>query len=273
MIREDAFTLHRPGGFTIRGETFAESQDPERTVVICHGFKGFAHWGFFPKLGREIAGAGMRPITFDFSGSGIGEDRETFADPDAFERNTFTQELADLDAVVAEARRREWITNPYGLFGHSRGGGVSILHAGAHEDVRALVTWAAISYVARWTPSDVITWRERGFVDVVNARTGLVMKLGTELLDDVEAHETNTLDIASAAKRISAPWLILHGKEDETVPVSEAERLHELSPAKSTLRLVTGNHGFGAKHPFEDVPQDFSGALGETLRFFEQHLD
>lgn len=273
MIREDSFTLHRPGGFTIRGETFAEREQPERTIVICHGFKGFAHWGFFPKLAREIAAAGMRAITFDFSGSGIGEDRESFVDPDAFEKNTFTQELADLDAVVAEARRREWITSPYGLFGHSRGGGVAVLHAAANEDVKALVTWAAISYVTRWTPSGVITWRERGFVDIVNARTGLVMKLGTNLLDDVEAHENDTLDIASAAIRVRVPWLILHGREDETVPISEAERLHELSPGKSTLRIIAGNHGFGAKHPFDEVPQSFSAALSETLRFFEQQLD
>lgn len=272
MIQEDGFTLHRPGGLSIRGETFTEAKKPERTVVVCHGFKGFSHWGFFPHLGRQIAAGGMRAISFDFSGSGIGADRETFVDTNAFEKNTFTQELADLDAVIAEARQREWITSPYGILGHSRGGGVAILHAAANRDVKALVTWAAISYVTRWTPGDVITWRERGFVDIVNARTGQVMKLGTSLLDDVEAHDRTTLDIAGAAARIRAPWLILHGSEDETVPAAEARRLHELSNAKSTLRIIPGNHGFGARHPFADVPESFSVALKETMRFFEQHL-
>lgn len=273
MIREDSFTLHRPGGLTIRGETFAEDERAKRTVVICHGFKGFAHWGFFPHLARAVASAGMRAITFDFSGSGIGDDRESFVDPDAFAKNTFTQELADLDAVIGEARRREWITQPYGLLGHSRGGGVAILHAAANEDVKALATWAAISYVARWTPSDVITWRERGFVDILNARTGLVMKLGTSLLDDVETHAGSTLDIAASASTIRAPWLILHGDQDETVPRTEADRLHELSRGSSTLRIIPGNHGFGAKHPFEEVPESLETAIRVTLEFFEQHLD
>ncbi len=273
MIREDAFTLHRPGGLTIRGETFAEAEKPERTVVVCHGFKGFAHWGFFPHLARAIASAGMRAITFDFSGSGIGDDRESFVDPDAFERNTFTRELADLDAVVEEARRREWITKSYGLLGHSRGGGVAILHAAGTEDVQALTTWAAISYVTRWTESDVVTWRERGYVEIVNARTGQVMTLGTSLLDDVEAHGNSTLDIAGAASRIRVPWLILHGKEDETVPRAEADRLHELSRGSSTLRILSANHGFGAKHPFSDVPESLDSAVRVTLEFFEQHLD
>jgi dienelactone hydrolase len=272
MIQEERFVLQRAEGLTIRGETYAESKSTERTVVICHGFKGFSHWGFFPQLGREIAAAGMRAISFDFSGSGIGEDRETFVDPAAFEKNTFTQELADLDAVITEARRREWITGPYGLFGHSRGGGVAILHAAKTQDVKALVTWAAISFVTRWAPADVAAWRERGFVDIVNARTGQVMKLGTRLLDDVEAHQKTTLDIAGAAARMRAPWLILHGSEDETVPVDEGRRLHELSKV-STLKIIPGNHGFGAKHPFEDVPESFSAALRETIRFFEQNLD
>jgi uncharacterized protein len=272
MIREDSFTLHRPGGLTIRGETFAEADNPSRTVVICHGFKGFAHWGFFPHLARAIANAGMRAITFDFSGSGIGDDRETFVDADAFAKNTFTQELADLDAVIKEARRREWITQPYGLLGHSRGGGVAILHAGANEDVKALVTWAAISYVTRWTPSDVITWRERGFVDIVNARTGQVMKLGTSLLDEVEEYGQSRLDIAAAAARVKVPWLILHGDEDETVPRSEADRLHELSRGSSTLRIVRANHGFGAKHPFDEVPESLEEAISATLDFLDNHL-
>lgn len=272
MMREDAFILHRPGGLVIRGESYTSSENPSHTIVICHGFKGFAHWGFFPELARGIAAAGIRAITFDFSGSGVGEDRETFDDPEAFEKNTFTQELADLDAVIAEARRREWISGSYGILGHSRGGGVAILHAAANPDVKVLVTWAAISYVTRWVPSDVITWRQRGFVDIVNARTGQVMKLGTNLLDDVEAHGSSTLDIAGAAKRIRVPWLILHGNEDETVPVAEARRLHELSGGTATLCLIAANHGFGAKHPFEGVPESFRVALRETLAFLERHL-
>jgi hypothetical protein len=48
------------------------------SVVICHGFKGFAHFAFFPYLAEKLAESGLRAITFDFSGSGIGEDRENF---------------------------------------------------------------------------------------------------------------------------------------------------------------------------------------------------
>lgn len=272
MIREESFILRRPNGLAIRGETFMVQGATGGTVVICHGFKGFAHWGFFPHLARAIASAGMRAITFDFSGSGVGEDRENFSHPEAFANNTFSEELDDLKDVVRDARQRGWIAGGYGLLGHSRGGGVSVLHAAANPDVKALVTWAAISHVLRWTPADVITWKERGYVDIVNARTGQVLKLGTPVLSDVEKHAANTLNIPAAATRIEAPWLILHGSDDETVPLEEAEKLHSLAPA-STLRVLhAGNHGFGAKHPFEDESETLQTAMRETISFFGQHL-
>src|SRR6476619_6105291 len=125
--------------FIVRGETYHPDNDPLGTVVICHGFKGFAHWAFFPYLGRSLAENGMRAITFDFSGNAVGTDRENFTELEEFETNTLTQELADLEQVIAEARKRGWIEGGFGLFGHSRGGGVAILHAGFDEDVRALV--------------------------------------------------------------------------------------------------------------------------------------
>src|SRR5438046_491435 len=125
----------------IRGEVF-RAHNPEGTVVICHGFKGFAHWGFFPHLARELRNAGLNAITFDFSGSGIGADRENVTEEKKFTENTFSAELADLERVIVAMRAGGWITGKYGLFGHSRGGGIAILRAGSNADVGALVTWA-----------------------------------------------------------------------------------------------------------------------------------
>ena len=92
----------------VRGEV-RHPADAKGAVVICHGFKGFARFAFFPRLADQIADRGLRAITFDFSGSGIGEDRENFTNPSAFTSNTYLQELEDLAAVVAEARVRRWI--------------------------------------------------------------------------------------------------------------------------------------------------------------------
>jgi dienelactone hydrolase len=268
-IKPEPFDIPCRDGLYIRGEVY-KAEDQLGSVIICHGFKGFAHWAFFPYLARTLAQDGVTAITFDFSGSGIGADRESFTEEGAFAGNTFSRELEDLELIQEYARRMKWIQGKFGLFGHSRGGGMAILYAATEAaNVNALVTWAAISYPNRWSPEDVITWRKRGHTDITNSRTGQVMRLETDLLDDVELHGKTKLNIEAAAGKIRAPWLIIHGTADETVPSSEAEHLHSLSRGMSTLRLIEGaNHGFGATHPLGKAPAGLEQVVQETAKFF-----
>lgn len=265
----EAFEIPCKDGLSIRGEIYS-AESSLGTVILCHGFKGFAHWGFFPYIAQTLAENGLSAITFDFSGSGIGRDRESYTEPEAFAGNTLSKEQDDLENLLDYARRRKLITRKFGLFGHSRGGGSAILFAAATGlDVSALVTWAAISYPNRWSSEDMLTWRRQGYADVTNSRTGQTMRLGTDLLDDVEIHGQTKLNIEAAASRIKAPWLIVHGTADETLPSSEAERLHTLSLGVSTLRLIDGaNHSFDAKHPLSEVPPVLEKVVLETVKFF-----
>jgi len=265
----EAFEIPCKDGLTIRGEVYPAAS-PLGTVIVCHGFKGFAHWAFFPYIARSLAENGLTAITFDFSGSGIGRDRESFTEAEAFAANTLSRDLDDIENLVDYARRKNLITGKFGMFGHSRGGGIAILSAAAADsDVGSLVTWAAISYPMRWSKEDVGTWRQRGYAEVTNSRTGQIMRLDTDILEDVEMHGRTKLNIEAAAAKIKVPWLIVHGTADETVPSSEAERLHALSPGVSTLRLIKGaNHGFDAKHPLTEIPPVLEKVVLETVKFF-----
>lgn len=268
-IKPEPFDIPCRDGLSIRGEIY-QADVSLGSVIICHGFKGFAHWAFFPYLARTLAQDGLTAITFDFSGSGIGADRESFTQAEAFAGNTFSRELEDLELIVEFARRKRWIKGKFGLFGHSRGGAMAILF-GASEaaNVNSLVTWAAISYPNRWSPEDMIAWRKRGHTEVTNSRTGQVMRLDTALLDDVELNLKTRLNIAGAAGKIKAPWLIIHGMADDTVPSSEAEHLHSQSKGGSTLRLIEGaNHGFSATHPLVEIPPVLESVVLETAKFF-----
>ncbi|HUQ48824.1 MAG TPA: alpha/beta fold hydrolase [Gemmatimonadaceae bacterium] len=277
MIRQEEFELWRDQGderpLIIRGEARLP-ENPKGAVVICHGFKGFAHFSFFPYVAEKLAEAGFRAITFDFSGSGVGEDRENFTNPEAFTHNTYRQELEDIEAVVSEARVHDWIDDGYGIFGHSRGGGVAILHAQRDSRVKTLVTWAAISTTNRWNAELVAKWRETGFTNIENARTKQTIPLSTDILHEVEHFGETLLNIPYAASRIKAPWLILHGAQDETVPSSEAERLSTLSDGVSTLRIVEGtDHSLGGKHPLpEIITPMLEQVTRETVEFYSANM-
>ena len=272
--RRDPFELTSDAGLPIRGQAVHPYGAALGAVIVCHGWKGFARWGFFPYLADELARMGLRAITFNFSGSGVGADGESFSETDAFFHDTFSRELADVALVQREADARGWLPARFGLFGHSRGGGIAVLHASREPRVGAVVTWAAISHVRRWSADEVAQWRERGYAEVTNARTGQVLRLGTAILDDVERNAGGELDIPAAAARVRAPWLIVHGTDDETVPYAEAERLRDASGGHARLAPIgRAGHTFDARHPLPaPMPFRLERAAAMTVAFFRQHL-
>jgi dienelactone hydrolase len=273
------FTLET-GSVVLHG--FADLPDApgERpAVVICHGFKGFMEWGFFPYLAALLAERGFVAVRFNLSGAGMRPGDELVTDLDAFRENTYSRELSDLLAVLAATG--ETIApgrvdrGRLGLFGHSRGGGAALLTA-AHptwrERIHALVTWAAISDVDRFTPGQKEDWRRDGELPVVNARTGQRLALGLGLLQDVEERRAE-LDLLAAAKTRRAPWLIVHGAEDESVPAQEAHRLAAAAGGETELLVIPGaNHTFGSRHPFAGPTPQLVQALNATQRWFRAHL-
>lgn len=276
-LRHEAFALPSRDGYPLRGDVrFAETTaGGAPAVIVCHGYKGFKNWGFFPEMASDLARAGWIAVTFNFSGSGIGADLSTFSDPERFERATLSGDLDDLtrmiDAVQGGALPGPRPGAGLGLLGHSRGGAVSLLAAAKDARVACLVTWAAVAHFDRWDEATRRAWRERGTLDVVNARTGQVFRVTTATLDDIEAHRAGRLDLARAARELAIPHLIVHGDADESVPVAEGRLL--AAEGRGELLVIPGaGHTFGAVHPFGGRTPHLDQALAATLEFFRRHL-
>lgn len=268
----EEFEVRGSDGRPIRGDVRLVP-GAKAAIVLCHGFKGFARWGFFPWLADRFVDAGFSTISFDFSGSGVGADRESFTEAEAFAEHTFTQELRDLAIVFREGAARGWLGRRRGLFGFSRGGGIAVLHAGSDETVGALVTWSAISTVERWTGPQLAEWRRRGFAEIVNSRTGQVLRVTTAIVDDIERNAAGELNIAAAAARVRAPWLIVHGDADETVAVYEARQLHADSSERAELVVVPGaTHTYGGGHGMVSPTPQLEAATERTIEFFRASL-
>lgn len=267
-VPPERFEIPGTGARIIRGEVRV-APHARGSVVLVHGFKGFARFAFFPHLAERLAANGITAVTFNCSGSGIGEDLETFSDRDAFAENSYTRELQDLALVLAESERRGWTGPQFGLFGHSRGGGVALLQAERDARVRALVTWASIATVVRWTEEQMEAWRERGYLEIPNSRTGQTFRVSTTLLDDVSEHHLGRLNLRLAASTLLCPWLIVHGDADETVPFAEAEELRTASEERAELlRVEGGTHTFNVSHGMTTPSPQLVSAMDRTLGFF-----
>jgi dienelactone hydrolase len=279
-VMTTTFELVGADGGPLRGDVRTQSGGAERpAVVVCHGFKGFKNWGFFPKLADRLAHGGLTAVSFNFTGSGIGPDGESFSEPERFGHATFSRDLEDLDTVCRELSAGTLaggVARPtkLGLFGHSRGGGMAVAHAAAHHDIAALTTWAGIGTVRRWPEEVVAQWRQDGKIDVPNARTGGILPLYTDVLDDIDEHEAGKLDLLEAAGRIRVPWLIMHGDADETVSLAEAQSFHDAATGDEVrLHIVPGgSHTMGSRHPWSGSTPELDLAMGETVGWFAKYL-
>ena len=267
---------HRIGDHNLFGSVHLPDIPGARpTVVICHGFKGFMDWGFFPYLAELLAARGFVAVRFNFSGSGMAPGDELVTDTNAFGEASFTKDLVELESVLDSVGRHiafERVdTERIALLGHSRGGGTAVL-AAANRPLRALITWSAVSTFDRLTAEEKQAWRATGRVPVVNARTGQELAIDVSVLDDLERNGER-LDIRRAAAERSAPWLILHGEADETVPVEEAESLATAAGAPSSLVRVAGaSHTFGVGHPFAGPTPHLIEAMNATQEWLRAHL-
>ena len=278
-VKRISFEVTGADGGPLRGEVRTASPGASRpAVVIAHGFKGFKDWGMFPHLAGRIAQAGMAAVSFNFSGSGVGEDGQSFSEPERFAHDTYTRQLFDLSEILrrmVEARLVPEMAPPskIGLLGHSRGGGMAVLAAAERTDIAALVTWAAIAKTRRWSAEEIRRWRKDGKLDVVNTRTGEVLPLMTDILDDLDRDTAGRLDIGKAAARVKAPWLIVHGEADEGVSVENARELELASGGHARLVIIPGaGHTFGARHPWQGSTPELDRAMDVTLDWLVREL-
>lgn len=265
------YTLRGADGGPLRVDVRSGARPGEHrpAVVICHGFKGFKDWGFFPILAERLAKAGLAAVSFNFSGSGVSGLASSGPEFDELERwrrqkpSADLEDLATVSAFALEQLRAPWLA----LVGHSRGGALAILQAAREPRVRSLVTWAAIDHFLRFSDAEIEAWDRTGTLEVINTRTGQVLPLGRDALNDVRRNQTDLLNVAAAAARISVAWLIVHGMKDRTVAPETAHRLYSHAAGAETelLLLEEADHTFGIRHPWAGSTVEFDLVMERTI--------
>jgi uncharacterized protein len=268
----------RPFGVDAR---YPPTEQPKPVVVFVHGFKGFKDWGHFNLLAENFARAGFVYVKLNLSHNGTTPDSDDLVDMEAFGQNNFSIELDDIGTLLdhlfsghSPIPVAEMDLQRLALIGHSRGG-IVLLKAAEDERVQAVVTWAGISDLdQRWSKEVMESWKQEGVQWVLNARIGQNMPLYYQLAEDYLANK-DRFSIQAAVRRLRQPLLVLHGEQDETLPVQMARDLHAWHWEAELVLLPEATHTFGGKHPFPDteLPADAKQVADLSIEFLRKVLD
>lgn len=201
---------------------------PRATIVFAHGYGKNREQSDLPlkELIPEFHKQGYQFLTFDFRASGISEgDRVTVG----------AKEQSDLQAAIAFARERT--DGPIVLYGVSMGAATALATAD-ETAVAAVIADSPFSDLRAYLETNLPVWSDLPnfpFTPVIMTVTPWFTGLDADLvkpIDDVE--------------NIDAPILLIHGRGDDAIPVSESERLAERN---DQIELwVTDNDGHVASY-------------------------
>ena len=248
-MREKVF-FRSSKGYKLCGILSNPSGDKSQPIIVmCHGFStskdGRTYVGLEDILNRKK----FSTFRFDFFGHGESEGR--------FEEITLSEAVDDVKCAICYVKDSGY--EKIGLVGSSFGGFVSIVTAGQSEDLYVLALKSPVSdymglLIARDQGLDIRTWKEEGFIAVKGA-DGQGLKLNYTFFEDAERIEGY-----SYARKIKVPTLIVHGNQDETVPLEQSRKAAGLIP-ESRLEIIEG-----ADHVYSN-PKHFKKMLALIATF------
>ena len=207
--------------------TFHEGEKGSKNIVVLgHGVTGNKDRPFVVALGEGLAAVGIPALRFSFSGNGTSEGN--------FTDSTISKEVEDLGAVLDHLKG---YTVCY--VGHSMGGAVGVLRASEDDRIQLLVSLAGMVHTKAFaqrefgdvTPDEGFMWDEPD------------CPLSQAYMDDLT--QINT--VLNLSPQITAPWLLVHGDEDDVVPIEDSHDI--LAKANSQTQLITLQ---SANHVFSD---------------------
>jgi uncharacterized protein len=203
-------------------------KDSPDLVIIGHGVTGNKDRPFVVALAEGLAKAGISALRFSFSGNGASAGR--------FGSSTISKEVEDLGAVLDSLPGRNIC-----YIGHSMGGAVGVLRASRDPRIKALVSLAGMVHTKAFADREFgMVKPGEGFMwDDTNC------PLSQTYMDDM-AKINSVVELGS---KIKVPWLLVHGSEDDVVPIQDSLDIFEKANQPKELHKIPGaNHVFAGDH-------------------------
>ncbi len=197
-------------------------------VVLGHGVTGNKDRPLLIAIAEGLAKKGWPCIRFSFSGNGDSEGK--------FEESNITKEVDDLMSILNMVPQEKRIA----YIGHSMGAAVGVKTAWRGVAIQCLISLAGMV--------DTAGFVEREFGDVV---------LGKGFMWDDEdcplsvSYVNDLKEIGSMlpdAAEIVCPWLLIHGTDDDVVPIADSRQAFEAARCDKKLIEIPGaGHSFDSE--------------------------
>ena len=212
--------------------------------ILCHGHGSSKNSQTFLSLKEKLGQAGISTLRFDFFGHGESEG--------SFEDFTATQAIADTTTAVTFLKTEGY--SKIGLVGSSLGAFASILVGAKLPGIVA---------VALKSPTlDLTIWKSRMIdkfgknwerVKSIEYKTSNIQASLSEARLDAIVRDATQYDIFETARNVKAPTLIVHGENDETVPVEISKKIAAAMP-NCTLTIIKGaDHEYTTNNTFDEM--------------------
>jgi pimeloyl-ACP methyl ester carboxylesterase len=175
---------------------------------------------------------------------------------ESFQRLTLSSQLAIIDELVSKKPDEQ----PSAIVGSSMGGLLATICSRRYPGVKALVLMApGFGLPRRWQEllgeEGLTKWHTNGFLDVFHYGANENNSLSYDFILDAERYQTDNLEV-------TIPTLVFHGKNDETVPLSESLDFAKQNPAHVELKVLDSDHSLIDK--LDEIWAD-------TLKFLGTH--
>jgi len=226
-------------------------------VVLGHCFTCSRHTGILRQICQDLTLAGCAALRFDFSGNGQSEG--------LFEQSTYSKQISEMRSAIAFLRKQG--VDRIGLAGHSMGAVVALLAAAEMHDVEAVCCLAG--RLTGMDPSRFLTKEQQQELQrsgrIHFTSRGRDLQLTRRFFSD-----TDQFDLPRIIRSLQTPLLIVHGDQDEIIPVDEAHRAYRLNSQYAKLEIIpAADHMFSSADQRRTIAamivQWFDKLLGHTV--------
>ncbi|MBQ7182513.1 MAG: alpha/beta fold hydrolase [Clostridia bacterium] len=185
----------------------ASSEGKHPLVIIIHGFTGHMEERHIVAVSRTLNEIGFATLRVDMYGHGKSGGR--------FEDHTLYKWLSNALRVIDYARSLDHVTDLY-LCGHSQGG-MTVMLAGAmkHDVIKGIIPLSPALMIPEEARKGTLLGQDFDPDHIPE----VLPAWGDRGLNGNYVRVAQTIHVEDAIDRYDGPVLIVHGDEDEAVPV------------------------------------------------------